>query len=153
MPLSLFSYGAMALVDWFTPPFGLTILLLLLLIRFMTDGARTIKKTPDEHGRILTLDASLASMDVFLDAARPRCCVGWMIATLHAAVLMVQRKDLAVSVATASVVGGLNRVTAQESEVESTVFPTRQAHHGRDFLAMGTRVSIPMGLCSFLFLW
>lgn len=144
MPLSLFPYGAMALVDWFTPPFGLTVLLLLLLIRFMTDGARTIKKTPDEHCRIWTLDASFVSTDVFLDAARPRCCLGWMIATLHAAVLIVQRKDLAMSVATASVVGGLNRVTAQESEVESTVSPARQAHHGRDFLAMGTHVATPL---------
>lgn len=91
MLLSLSPQGAMALEGRFTLPFGLNVLLL--LIDFTTSGARTVKKTSDEHSRVLTLDTSLVPLEVSFEVARLRCCLGWMVATLHAAVLIVQRKD------------------------------------------------------------
>ena len=81
----------MALEGRFTLPFGLTVLLL--LINFTTSGARTVKKTSDEHSRVLTLGTSLVPLGVSFEVARLGYCLGWMIATVHAAVLMVQRED------------------------------------------------------------
>lgn len=91
VPLSLFPHVAVAVKEQFIHPFGLTVLKL--LIDFTTSGARTVKKTSDEYSRILPLDASLVPLGLSFDVARSGCCLGWMIATLHAAVLTVLRQD------------------------------------------------------------
>ena len=111
MPLSLFPHCAVALERRFTSPFGINVLL---LIDIAASGARPIKETPDENGRLSALDTSLVPMAVFYDVARPGCSLGRMIAALHAADLTMRWEDSSWKTRHCKGSRSLDRVTGQE---------------------------------------